>query len=32
LRYLENLVAYEGNRRTVEQLLDAGEQLLEEDL
>jgi len=28
LSYLERLVAYEGNRRTVEQLLDAGEQLL----
>ena len=28
LSYLERLVAYEGNRRTVDQLLDAGEQLL----
>jgi hypothetical protein len=28
LSYLEDLIAYEDNRRTVEQLLDAGEQLL----
>ena len=28
LSFLERLVAYEGNRQTVEQLLDAGEQLL----
>jgi hypothetical protein len=28
LSYLEDLIPYEDNRRTVEQLLDAGEQLL----
>jgi hypothetical protein len=28
---MERLVAFEDNRRTVEQLLDAGEQLLQED-
>jgi hypothetical protein len=28
LHYLDHLVAFEGNSRTVEQLLDAGEQLL----
>ena len=31
LAYLEHLVAYEDTGRTVEQLLDAGEQLLQED-
>jgi len=31
LRYLDNLLALDGNRRTVEQLLDAGEQLLRAD-
>ena len=31
LGFLEDLVAYEGTGRTVEQLLDKGEQLLRED-
>ena len=31
LNYLERLVDFEDNRRTVEQLLDAGEQLIQDE-
>jgi hypothetical protein len=31
LSYLERLVAFKDNRQTVEQLLDAGEQLIQDD-